>query len=424
MFHRVVGLVWVCGLAACGGAGQSPADSGIAVDSNEAVDAAADAAPPLPPTTRVRVVMYSGAFPVADVPVLFQRADDTVVADVKTGADGVAEVELPEGGTTVSVLPTYTGGVLGVLTYHGVKPAHTLEVGSKYPERTFIEGVTLRLPPLPDGSQSYSVVQRCTTLSDVKSSTVGVGVCGSPTNFLVHDDNNHSFYTDLLGLRGGETVDLTEGVFRGTRTITLRAENAPMPRFDFGSFTTYTSDWLMQVSRIQSTSVRIKDHAGAADFAIADVPSVEVTAEVALPGPEAGILLWSRRQAPSLPFVFDFSQTGVAYVKDATYADNTVRWTELGTGGDLAYAIVILRTPADARRVQISVFGPKTGTSLRIPTFPAPYANRNRLASDAPLLFRAGIARATGGWDAVRPYAQLFDFFRLDWLQGDIVLSE
>jgi hypothetical protein len=422
MFHRAVVFVVVCVLAACGGTRQSPVDSGIVVDSNEMVDAAADAA--LPPPTRVRVVMYSGAFPVADVPVVFQRADDTIVADVKTGTDGVAEVELPEGGTTVSVLPTYSDGVLGVLTYHGVKPGDVLEVGSKYPERTFIDDVTLRLPPLPDGSRSYSVVQRCGTSFDVQSSTVALRPCGSPTNFLVRDDNNHSFYTDLLALRGGDTVDLTAAVFRGTRTITLRAENAPMPRFDFADLTTYTSDWLMQVSRNQSTSVRIVDHAGAADFAIADVPTVDVTAELALPGPVAGIVLWNRRQAPSLPFVFDFSQTGVAYIKDATYADNTVRWTELETGGDLAYAIVILRTPADARRVQISLFGPKTGTSLRIPTFPAPYANRNRLPSDAPLLFRAGIARATGGWDAVRRYAQLDDFFRFDWLHGDIVLSE
>lgn len=31
----------------------------------------------------------------------------------------------------------------------------------------------------------------------------------------------------------------------------------------------------------------------------------------------------------------------------------------------------------------------------------------------------AGIARASGGWDAVRRYAQLDDFFRLDWLDGD-----
>src|SRR4051812_46349173 len=122
MFHRAAGLVVVCVLAGCRGTGQSPVDSGIAVDSNEAVDAAADAPPPPPPPppTRVRVVMYSGAFPVAGVPVLFQRADDTVVADVKTGADGIAEVELPEGGTTMSVLPAYSDGVLGVLTYHGV----------------------------------------------------------------------------------------------------------------------------------------------------------------------------------------------------------------------------------------------------------------------------------------------------------------
>jgi hypothetical protein len=50
-----------------------------------------------------------------------------------------------------------------------------------------------------------------------------------------------------------------------------------------------------------------------------------------------------------------------------------------------------------------------------------------RVASNqvsGPIEHLVGIARATGGWDAVRRYAQLDDFFRLDWLHGDFVISE
>ena len=90
----------------------------------------------------------------------------------------------------------------------------------------------------------------------------------------------------------------------------------------------------------------------------------------------------------------------------------------------MAFAIVLVRTPADATRVDIRVWGPKTGSSLRIPTFPAPYDDRNPIATDRPFVFRAGVARAPGGWDTVRRYAQLDDVFNLDWLHVDFVLSE
>jgi hypothetical protein len=53
-----------------------------------------------------------------------------------------------------------------------------------------------------------------------------------------------------------------------------------------------------------------------------------------------------------------------------------------------------------------------------------PYADRNRIPSDVSLVFQAGIARATGGWDAVRRYVQLDDFFHLDWLHGEFVISQ
>jgi hypothetical protein len=73
------------------------------------------------------------------------------------------------------------------------------------------------------------------------------------------DDNNHSFYTDLLTLRDGQTVDLTAGVFHRTRTIALRADNAPMPEFRNAAAGTYTSDWRMPQSPDQSSVIPINN---------------------------------------------------------------------------------------------------------------------------------------------------------------------
>jgi hypothetical protein len=89
-----------------------------------------------------------------------------------------------------------------------------------------------------------------------------------------------------------------------------------------------------------------------------------------------------------------------------------------------AYGILRLKQGAGLERVRIEIFGPKTGTTLRVPTFPAPYADRNATVDDVPGVFRAGLARMTGGWDVARRYVQRDDFFSFDWLDGDFVFSE
>jgi hypothetical protein len=424
MFYRAVGVVMVSVFAGCGGASNTPVDGRVAVDASAAVDAALDGTVDSPPPpTRIRVVMSSRGQPVADVPVVFQRSDDTVVTDVKTDVHGVADVEFPESSTAVSLLPIFSDGSRGVFTYLGIKPGDVLEVGSKFPETSFVDQVTLQLPPLPAGSRSYTVVMRCGTSVETQAPSVTLRPCGSPTNFLIRDDNNHSFYTDLLTLRDGQTVDLTTGVFRGPRTIELHADNAPMPEFRDATPGTYTSDWRMPLSLEQSSVIPINNGTGTTKFTIADIPTAEVTTSFAI-GTTSGFKNWYRREAPTSPVVFDFAQSGVAFLDAPTYVGNTVSWSEQGTGGDLAYAIVFLKNPAGAERVHINIFGPKTGHILRVPTFPAPYADRNRIPSDVSMVFRVGIARASGGWDAVRRYAQLDDFFYFDWLHGDFVISE
>ena len=420
MSQRVVGLV-VCALAGCGGTRDNPVDSGVTADSSIEDDAAVDAPAPHPPT-RIQIVWFRGLLPVVDVPILIQRSDDTVVAEARTDIDGITDITLPEGGTTVSLLPTESGGVKGVFTYLGVKAGDVLELGSAFPERTAVDEVTLQLPPLPEGSRSYFVDMRCRTLSSVTTSTITFGPCGSPTNFLIRDENHHQFYTDRLNLNAGQVVDLSAAEFRGTRPLTARVENAGLPRFG-AQFSTHTSDWFLSLSQSQNRFSEIESGTGTAEFAIADIPAAEVTTSVAI-GDAGRSKIWYRREAPTSSVVFDFAQNGVAFISQPFMIDNTVRWVEEGTGGDLAFAMIILQDAGSIRRGQIAIFGPKTGNALRLPTFPAPYTDRNPTSYVDPHLFRVGIARATGGWDAVRRYAQLDDFFRLDWLHGDFVISE
>src|SRR5688572_2943492 len=57
-------------------------------------------------TNTVTVTVRDGYTPIADVQVIFQNADDSVVAEARTAADGRATAEMPLGGN-VTVIRTY-----------------------------------------------------------------------------------------------------------------------------------------------------------------------------------------------------------------------------------------------------------------------------------------------------------------------------
>jgi len=80
----------------------------------------------------VQIVVRDGALPQAGVQVIFQNADDTVVADLLTDAEGRAGVELPGGGN-LTVIRTYPVPPepaeplpAEVYTYVGVSPGDRL----------------------------------------------------------------------------------------------------------------------------------------------------------------------------------------------------------------------------------------------------------------------------------------------------------
>src|SRR5689334_15732117 len=59
-----------------------------------------------PPSTDVQVTVRDGMAPQPNVRVVFQAADDTLVAEAVTGPDGTAIAEMPDGGS-VTVIRHY-----------------------------------------------------------------------------------------------------------------------------------------------------------------------------------------------------------------------------------------------------------------------------------------------------------------------------
>lgn len=76
-----------------------------------------------------------------------------------------------------------------------------------------------------------------------------------------------------------------------------------------------------------------------------------------------------------------------------------------------------------AIRLLIVIAGPKTGASLRVPVFPAPYDDRNAQSGDFALNVNATVMKVTGGWDKARPFVHRSDFTRYDWFDGDLSIA-
>jgi hypothetical protein len=74
-------------------------------------------------------------------------------------------------------------------------------------------------------------------------------------------------------------------------------------------------------------------------------------------------------------------------------------------------------------RVYISIAGPKTGASLRVPVFPPPYDDRNAQPGDFASNVNATVMKVTGGWDKARPVVHRTDFTNYEWFDGDLSIG-
>jgi hypothetical protein len=124
-----------------------------------------DAAPPAP----VKVVAIFDNKLEANVPVVFQRADDTVISTKMTDANGEATEIVPAGGS-VSIVRQPVGGAgqaqNSVHTFMGVQPGDVLPTGvvSKKP-RTISISVTM---PNGGGGSTFDLLNSC---GDIVSGT-------------------------------------------------------------------------------------------------------------------------------------------------------------------------------------------------------------------------------------------------------------
>jgi hypothetical protein len=414
--------IWIALLIGCGSHGPNTAT----VDASADVQGADVSTDGHTQTTQVALVATDDqGRPIAGAPVVFQAFDNAVIADVVTDVQGRAEAAMPGGGN-VSLLIDQVGtaGDLhkGTFVWLGVKPGDVLEFGNPPPVATTpVDVINLALPA---GNGGYSVRASCGN-QQVSSATTTVTIhgCVSPSRFFVVNAAGLVYYTGELTFTDGQTLDLSSSQFRSKRTLSTQLANVS-PQYTHSEGATRIADHGFLVDNVPTT-VSLSNGTGVASSQVYDIPGLKLQHEAWLEGTAPGVVTFARRGVLSDLVVFDASDANQPPQTDSyAFADGMVTWQDHGSGSaDMAYATVDLAQPgATQLRLQVSVFGPKQGSKLQLPTLPAAHGDFGPIANDTARVSFAGVSRATGGWDAMRRFAHRTLFLQdLDWLDGDFV---
>ena len=355
---------------------------------------------PPPDLREAKVVVRDGTRPQPGVHVLFQNADDTLIADVTTNAEGIATTKLPNGGnvTVVREFPAGTNGEPAaapqLYTYLGVKNDDVLEVVLPLSDNTpYVTKVTVALDP----GTPFGVMTPCGSAQGI-APTVEVTLygCVGSTDFYVYElDGETAAFLKHATL--APDLDFSTEVFRGTLAVEISASNMTMPavylqrRLVTDHFTAYDSGILPTTATIDIPELPTADQITSAY--VYDGQNTYVTA---------------RREAFSAaPSTIDIGAAMIPTPSTPALANNTLTWTETGTGtADLAIARVVVQT--QDRTFVRAIAGADT-MSMHVPMLPAPWTKYNvDAATDQPRIAH-NLVRVTGGWDVGR--ARVFSFF-------------
>jgi hypothetical protein len=354
-----------------------------------------------PPNNTVAVFVADGATPQANVRVLFQGADGSVVTAM-TDATGTASTDMPVGGN-VTVIRTYAAAVPPaeqrypeVLTYVGVKPGDQLHLGHEIDDLGDASAINVKVPLTTQGT--VKVVTPCGTGEGTAPNVpISVTGCASQLAFYVSDGNQSSF---LAHAAYGSSVDLSTQHLTGSLAMSLSATNLTdvtsvraEARLVDGAFTLFSSG----TKRVDGGAQTV------------NMPNLQTGDELVVGtiATAAGgtQMIASRRPYAVTPTIIDASANRIASIdEDPMVTPTTITWLEGGTGEpDFVIATIDVTRggsplPTDAQYTR-TIIAPHAGMSLAIP--PSGDASFDPTADDQ-LAARLGLVQATGGYDALR----------------------
>ena len=359
--------------------------------------------PPPPPTTDVRIVVHDGVTAQPGVQVIFANADDSVVADTMTGADGSATAQLPNGGN-LTVIRTYAPLKPGdpprpaeVFSYVGVKAGDVLELGKEIDELATPAAINVILPTAT--GQADIITQCGRGQGAAPNVPITVKGCASMVDFYVTDQNQTSFYkrvpygsnADLSGEQLQEALGATITATHTDPAITINAEI----RIVAGNYQLASSG----VQRIDQTPANVN---------LPNVMGLDQLVVAAIATQAGGTQMVATRSAyVASPVTVDGAAGILPYVATPIYTPTGVTWTETGPGtADYVITALTVTDPANPTNPGYTwtVVAPHTGLSLTLPVLQGAAATYNPTATEQ-IVGTHGIASVSGGYDVARTHA-------------------
>ena len=360
-----------------------------------------DQPPPPPPATDVQIIVRDGNAPQANVRVIFQNTDDSVLAEAVTGADGIAAAEMPTGGN-LTVIRTYppavppaVSRVPEIYTYVGVKAGDRLQLGRATSETMLPSAINVMVPTGAVGT--VKVVTPCGSGQGTAPLVpITVRGCDAMVDFYVTDQDQSAFTKRAAY---GENVDLSLEPLLGALAATVSATNVVPDttvnvelRIVAGTFQLYSSG----TKRVDQAPATVN---------LPNLMGVDQLVVASISGTAGRQMVGKREPYSASPAIVDASAGLIPYVKTPDYAPTGISWTEEGTGtADVVLATINVTRATVGTEYVRAIIAPHTGLSLRMPILAGVDAIYNPTTADQ-LAGAHGLVKVSGGYDAIRATA-------------------
>ncbi|MFN0253664.1 MAG: hypothetical protein ACKV2T_42745 [Kofleriaceae bacterium] len=360
------------------------------------------------PTNEVRVVVKDALAPQAGVRVIFQNADDSVIAEVMTDASGVASAQMTTG--NVSIIRTYTpvippppegNRVPEVYTYVGVKGGDMLELGKSEPTSTTTPGAIVVTVPEINGT--LNVKTPCGSGAG-EAPNIAITVTNCPAMMdLYITQNDQGFYAKRPY---ASNIDVSSAALNESLASSVTATNVPPnaqvnveQKIFAGSFELFSTG----EERVDQTPQNV------------DMPNITgvdglVITRVSVQQ-QGAVMTGTRSLYSGSVSSVDASAHAMPYIMGNPQFEPTgITWTQAGAGTAEAVMVTLAVTrgaamgmpPAvDAEYVR-AIIAPHSAGTLRIPAVPDARYNPSSLDEMGGAM---GLVKSSGGYDAIRQRA-------------------
>jgi hypothetical protein len=367
----------------------------------------------MPVVSDVQMFVRDGNVPVAGTRVVFQAADDTVIADLQTDGAGLAVAEMPEGGT-VTVFRTYPPAVpiedtrpTTLFTYVGVKPGDRLELGEAINETAPASAINIMVPMTAQGN--INIKTQCGEGNGTPPLIpLTVRGCGASLTVYVTDGDDSSF---AMNAPFSENVDVSSGSFLGALGSTITAINV-LPdtqievekRLEMDNFTFFSTG----TRRVETTPADVT------------MPAIDGVNQLLITRIRNNLdgrsqIVAERKAYARGTTTVDASMPLIPYVSNVTYAPTGISWLEQGPAQAQADAVFTTfqvtrdtggAPPTLADTYVRAIIAPHNGMALTLPRLQGPADSMYNPGATDEIAGQFGILRVTGGgYDALRAKA-------------------